>query len=264
MERKSNRLRQIDVLVEDKIGQYEISIVIDCKDYNRPVDVKGVEEFWGLVDDVGAHKAALVCPKGFSGAAKDRAAGLQIDLYSPVDTDPHKWQVMATAPDLCDFREAGISFGISVITPLQFYLPEDFCSSLIVYDEKNNPMTSMMKAAFKKWEEGRFPIGPGIHRDLNIFDSEKTLVDNGYQQLVQVELKVSLLVSQKTYFGQIPISKISGFKDEQSGNVITNAFSVGLVSPAEIENTWLCVNEGDDLPAKPLLKVIGLIGYEDS
>ena len=40
--RKSNRSRQIDVLVRQKIGQYEMLIVLDCKDYAKPVDVKGV------------------------------------------------------------------------------------------------------------------------------------------------------------------------------------------------------------------------------
>jgi hypothetical protein len=44
--------RQIDVLVEQRIGQYSMLIVIDCKDYAKPVDVKGVEEFYGLVRDV--------------------------------------------------------------------------------------------------------------------------------------------------------------------------------------------------------------------
>ena len=56
--RESNRKRQIDVLVRQRIGQYEIQIVIDCKDYARPVDVKGVEEFYGLLLDVGAQKGA--------------------------------------------------------------------------------------------------------------------------------------------------------------------------------------------------------------
>lgn len=36
--------RQIDVLVEQSIGQFSMSIVIDCKDYKKPVDVKGVED----------------------------------------------------------------------------------------------------------------------------------------------------------------------------------------------------------------------------
>jgi Restriction endonuclease len=45
----SQTTRQIDVLVSQKIGQYSLNIIIDCKDYSRPVDVKGVEEFSGLL-----------------------------------------------------------------------------------------------------------------------------------------------------------------------------------------------------------------------
>ncbi|MEX2491042.1 MAG: restriction endonuclease [Nitrospirales bacterium] len=261
--RKSNRSRQIDVLVRDKIGQYDIMIVIDCKDYGRPVDVKGVEEFWGLVDDVGAHKGSLVCPKGFSQAAKERALGLQIDLYSPVDTDPHKWQVQATAPALCDFREARIGFGISQSDPLPFSIPRDFFSSLMVFDERKNSLDTMLKATMNRWNKGHFPIAPGIHCDLDIFDRDTTLIDNGYGQLTRVELKASLWVSKRTYFGQMPISKISGFKDEQTGAVITNAFTVGLASPDEVEKTWQLINEGEPLPSKPVLEVTGLVGYED-
>ena len=41
----SETQRQIDVLVEQSIGQYTMRIVLDCKDYAKPVDVKGVEEF---------------------------------------------------------------------------------------------------------------------------------------------------------------------------------------------------------------------------
>lgn len=59
--RYSKRKRQIDVLVKQRIGQYEMMIVRDCKDQDSPVDVQGIEEFQGLVDDVGAHKGSLVC-----------------------------------------------------------------------------------------------------------------------------------------------------------------------------------------------------------
>jgi hypothetical protein len=61
-------------LVRHKIGQYEMLIALDCKDHARPVDVTGVEALLGLVkDDVGAHKGALICPRGFSAAAKEMA-----------------------------------------------------------------------------------------------------------------------------------------------------------------------------------------------
>lgn len=91
---ESETKRQIDVLVEQNIGQYTMRIVIDCKDYSTPVDVKGVEEFHGLVKDVRAHKGALVCPAGFSKSALKRAKKLQIDLYRPVSTGKHKWQAL--------------------------------------------------------------------------------------------------------------------------------------------------------------------------
>src|ERR1700722_6292994 len=64
--RRTRRMRQIDVLVKDKVAQFDINIIVDCKDYKNPVDVKGVEEFYGLLDDVGAQKGVLVCPKGFT------------------------------------------------------------------------------------------------------------------------------------------------------------------------------------------------------
>ena len=124
--RKSGRRRQIDVLVYDRIGQYDIQIVIDCKDYKSPADVKSVEEFYGLLDDVGAQKGVLVCPAGFTSTAKKRAEGLQIDLYSPVDTDPHKWTAKAKIPAICDFRRAALSFGLAVSGPYPFTMPYDF------------------------------------------------------------------------------------------------------------------------------------------
>lgn len=77
--RHSKRDPQIDVLVRQQIGQHQMIIVLGCKDYAEPVDVKGVEEFHGL-SMTSAHKGALVSPKGFTKAAKERAAGMQIHL----------------------------------------------------------------------------------------------------------------------------------------------------------------------------------------
>lgn len=263
--RHSERDRQIDVLVKQRIGQYELKIVLDCKDYAKPVDVKGVEEFHGLMEDVGAHKGALVCPKGFSAAAKTRAQKLMVDLYSPVDTDPHKWQVEARAPTICDWRGSKIAFGFSFRAPLPFMVPQDFYSSLDAFsaDDLKTNLGKPFDAAFKKWNKGLFPTDTGEHRDLPIFDEKRVLIDNGYGMLVPIDLTASLTVEQELYFGYLPISKLSGFKDELSGGVITNAFQVGLLDPAEIERDWQRIESESDLPTTPLLKMTGLIAYGD-
>ena len=69
------------------MGQYTIRIVIDCKDYKTAVDVKELEAFMGLADDVGANKGAMVAACGFTSTAKRRARDAGIDLFRLVDTN---------------------------------------------------------------------------------------------------------------------------------------------------------------------------------
>src|SRR2546426_7252001 len=49
--------RQIDISIRKRVGQYTLLIVIDCKDHQRPLDVKDVGEFISIVTDVRANKA---------------------------------------------------------------------------------------------------------------------------------------------------------------------------------------------------------------
>lgn len=260
--RKSGRDRQIDVLVKDRIGQYDIFIVVDCKDYKKPADVKSVEEFYGLVDDVGAQKGVLVCPSGFSAAAKTRAEGLQISLYSPVDTEPHKWTVSPLVPTLFDFRSAGMAFRISMSAPYPFTFPQDFQFSKQITDAEGVGQGSMFETAIDKWNSGKLPIEPGRYDSLQVFGAAPYM-ENGHGMIVPVAPSLNLHVERKLFYGQMPITRISGFRDEIDGGVITNAFEVGLVSPEEVFNTWAEIDSEDDCELKPVLKVQGLIGWDE-
>lgn len=261
--RTTSAKRQIDVLVRQKIGQYEMTIAIDTKDYKRPVDIKGVEEFYGLVKDVGVNKGVLVCPSGFTKAAKERAAACLIDLYSPVDTGAHKWKAQVEMPTVCDFRKAQIYFSIYCSEPLPFTLQSDFFKSLPAHDSDKEILGLPLEIAIDKWNNGMFPTAPGFHEDINLFDQQKVLVDNGHGTLVQVEIKISLSVMQQLYYGQMPISKISGFKDELKGHVITNAFVINFLDPNDIMDNWTPFSEGDDLPMPPGMVVSGLIAWAE-
>jgi len=258
----TGELRQIDVLVKQNIGQYEMLVIIDCKDYKAPVNVKSVEEFHGLLTDVGAHKGALVCPKGFTRTAKKRAKGFNIDLYSPVDTDPHKWQVKPTLPMLCDFRSAGISFGISVSAPAPFHLPYDFFEKAEVFDGDGNLLGTCMETAFRRWNNREYPVDPGVHEKILLFDSPATKTDNGYGQSLPVTLYISLHVRQEIYFGYLPIEKMRGLKDEQTGRVVTNAFTTGVIEPEQVEKTWKKLKPGESPPVEPVMKAVGLDCFE--
>jgi hypothetical protein len=253
--------RHIDVLVRQRLGQYEMLVVLDCKDYAHRVDVKAVEEFHGLLDDVGAQRGALIAPKGFTDTAKKRAEGWQIDLYSPVDTDPHKWQVKVAAPLLCDFRQARISIRVRTSVPKPFRMPYDFYSRVVAYSAAGVPLGTPLEAAIANWDDGRYPIEPGIHENLDIYPTTQVLIDNGYGERVPVSLTVSLLVEAQLFFGHLPITQISGFEDHLRGGIITNAFTTGLLDLEMVVNEWQRIASMEDVPVQPMMRLQGLYGW---
>lgn len=253
--------RQIDVLVEQAVGQFHMRIVIDCKDYKHPVDVKGVEEFLGLVRDVRAHQGCLVSPNGFTKAAKKVAKRTGIALYSLVDTGPNKWQQRVALPMLCEFRSAAIGFEIRCSAPKPFMLQNGFLQTLKVRDEYGNTLGTCVETAFKRWNDGDLPIEPGTHDDVPLFPLTP-YVDNGYGEQIPVELLVSLEVTGRRYFGYLPLVKIRGLKDEHTGLVHTNAFTTGVLSAFDVENTWQLLAETEAPPVQIALKVMGLDCYE--
>lgn len=259
---KSGAQRQIDVLVEDQIGQYEIRIVIDCKDYKTPVDIKDVEECYGLFEDVAAQRGVIVCPAGFTKNAKTRAQHLQIDLYSPVDTSPHKWQARLKVPTICDFRDAKISFGVSVTSPYPCMLPNDFMRTARVTDaHTGEELGTMLSIATGQWDAGLYPSEVGEHERIPMLPKPLKM-DNGYAMQIPVDLTIGLQVTQTLFYGQFPITRLSGFHDAIRGGIITNAFEVGLLSLEEV-HTWRKLSDISEAPVKPVLKLSGLYGWSE-
>lgn len=65
--------RQIDILVEDYAAGESITIMVDAKFFGKNIDVKHVESFIGMMQDIGADKGLLITQKGYSKAAITRA-----------------------------------------------------------------------------------------------------------------------------------------------------------------------------------------------
>lgn len=70
---KSRTERQVDLLIEADVASFGITIAIDCKYFRRKVDVKHVEEFLGLLNDLKISKGVIITNKGYSKAAYERA-----------------------------------------------------------------------------------------------------------------------------------------------------------------------------------------------
>lgn len=72
--------RQIDILIEDYVAGSRFRTVVDGKFFSTRVDVKDIECFMGMLNDVEAHKGILITQQGYSEAAINRAHYDQIDL----------------------------------------------------------------------------------------------------------------------------------------------------------------------------------------
>lgn len=110
--RHSGVERQIDLLVG-----VEGLIAVECKCYARRVDVKIVEMYLGMLDDLGVRAGILVTTKGYSEAALNRARN-----------DPRDIDLQIIHPDrLSEYQHIGApliyrgDLGISLAPP-QFWV----------------------------------------------------------------------------------------------------------------------------------------------
>ena len=92
--------RQIDVLITSKVAGIEIKTIVECKDYNKKVDVKVIDGFHSVMQDVGAHKGVVVSRKGFSSTAIKKAKRLGISLFTAHKACSDKWNIDFKLPIL--------------------------------------------------------------------------------------------------------------------------------------------------------------------
>ena len=96
----SKTKRQIDILIEQYVAGNRIVIAIDGKYFNKKVDVKAVESYMSMLEDIGAHKGLLISKEGFSEAAYNRAhfGSAEIELEILNFKDLHAFQSHGAIP----------------------------------------------------------------------------------------------------------------------------------------------------------------------
>jgi hypothetical protein len=246
--------RQIDILVEQEVGQYSIRVVIDCKDYKAPVDVKDVEMFMGLVEDVGANKGAIITATGFTSTGKKRAKDAGIDIYRLVDTSDTKWKTYLSIP--CVVRDAFIelfSFRFSAVGYVR--LPGQDPRYMPIYRADGTLIDYLQNFVLERWESGEIPNRPGNYQNIALTKGETFVkADN---QLYRFSIEINATISERLYFGQLPIQDTRGFNDEQTGEYITNGFTTASINYEDVEKSWQRIDSLEQLAIKPVL-VLGV------
>lgn len=251
--KRSGVERQIDILIDEAIAQYTIRVAIDCKDYQVPVDVKHVEEFMGLLEDIGANKGAIISARGFTETAKKRAKDAGIDVYRLIDTATTKWSAYISMPCVIADRmieSFSFSFSGSGHGPFKMKAYQDF-RLLPLYRRDGSVIDTLINLLGKQWNNDVIPSIPGEHRGIPLCNGETFIKTD--DQLYAVEVKVNVRVVEKLFFGQMPIEASRGFTDEVTGDFITHSFTTALLNIHETEEKWEQINSIEQLAVKPML-----------
>ncbi len=76
----SKTKRQVDIYIDGKLAGFDITIIVDCKYFNKKVDVKDVESFLSFLHDLKASKGILITNIGYTQAAFNRATNDTQDI----------------------------------------------------------------------------------------------------------------------------------------------------------------------------------------
>lgn len=136
----SERMRQIDVYIPlANIDGDQVPLMIDAKHYNKKIDVKTVESYIAMMDDVNVKHGILVSSKGFTASALKRAHNSPTEIEVEILTVKELERFQSTI----GFIYSGIS-GFLIRTP--------FCW-VVDGQKRNNMLACFYRNEFSSFEE---------------------------------------------------------------------------------------------------------------
>ncbi|MDD3181190.1 MAG: restriction endonuclease [Alphaproteobacteria bacterium] len=88
---KSGTPAEIDIYWEYEIAGIKNCVAIECRNYNKNVDIPGVRDFARKISDISGLKGLMVTQKGFSVNAIAEAKSDNIDLLIVRKQEPMDW-----------------------------------------------------------------------------------------------------------------------------------------------------------------------------
>lgn len=251
--------RQIDISIKRSVGQFSVLIIIDCKAYTSPVDVKDVGEFISLVKDVRANKGAIVSSAGFTPAAIEMAKTHGIDTLRHVDTSNIDWKTYVTIPVLLErtFLK-GYQFSFTNFQTLPIEIGQIDPAYLEISDSNDAHLGFIRDIIANKWNNEEIPQTPG---EVNLTIGQGVFI-NTTRGKFKTDIAATLTVAKEYYFGGLPI-EAKGFYNEQTGTITTRQLITDKLEPYLIETGqvegWQKIEDPTKLAVQP---VIGT-GYSD-
>lgn len=81
-DRSTGSNREVDVVIRSMVGEHQVVICVECQEHTRSATVEWVEQMAMKHSSLPTSKLILMTARGFSKAARAKAASLGIETYS--------------------------------------------------------------------------------------------------------------------------------------------------------------------------------------
>lgn len=226
----SKTQRQIDICIRQSVGQFPLLIAMECKDHKVPVDVNLVGEFATKLTDIRANKGAMVSRLGFTQGAIDMAKSYSIDTFQLIDTQRITWRSFVSIPVLLVWTSLDrTSLVLRDFRSLPASLIDGDWRLLEVRDEKGVSLGSINDLIARHWEDGQIPRETGTHG----IELARNAVLCAAEIRATATVGVKVVVEKQLWLGNLPID-VKGFRDEQTGEILTREFTTSELAPGRI------------------------------
>jgi hypothetical protein len=208
--------RQIDVFLKGKVGPFDVTTIVECKDYAKNINVTAIDALHSKMQDVNAQKAVLVARKGFSRTAIKKAKRLGISLCTAHSAKSEKWKFQLEVPLIikelsCELSQP--SFMFRAIPNQKGVRLDEFCG------------VPLPKILGEYWNNNQIKCQDGTNEHIfrpQLPEPHYVYVPDG-RKLEIFDFHIKMFMKQAYYFGyfnDLESSKYIEFIEEKERHVI--------------------------------------------
>lgn len=172
---KSGVNRQIDIVLSQKDGLYEIKTIIECKYWNKKITRSVVDSLISTINDLNVQKGVIFTKIGCQSGAKKYAKYMNIDIFQIRELTNKEWGLPGR---IVDFYMHYISKTISDLK-IEFLNPSDVPPNLDIHIPTLNPKIPII-SKMEKYKVGFLEelLEMIVHDALSAFNKRDAFIIN--------------------------------------------------------------------------------------
>lgn len=241
--------RQIDVSIRFREAGCDLLVIVQAKDYKKPVDINDVGELSAVIKDVRASKGVLICNAGFTKGAQQMANSLGIDLCNAYDAETKNWNTTLTIPVVWERLIPYVNFHVQLYMGLDDSISIDPTHWILSQDDGKTKL-DIIGTFIKKWNAKEIPREHGkIHNILPSNKEIKMLVGPKKWRPVD-EFRISYIVERNVFRKDIETVEFTGLRNYMTGNLEVGKLGIKL-PPLNPIDGWVAIGQSiEDLISK--------------